>query len=48
MNVLFTTHDTNITMFQLPKKKEKEELLFLSKQSNAFQAESNELASIER
>ena len=40
-----TTHDTNITMFQLPTKKEKEEVLPLSKQVNTFQAESNELTS---
>ena len=38
-----TTHDTNITMFQLLTKKEKEELPPLSKQINTFQADSNEL-----
>ena len=42
-----TTHDTNITMFQLPTKKEKEEVLPLSKQINTFQAESNELTSLD-
>ena len=42
------THDTNITMFQLPIKKEKEELLPLSKQINTFQAESNELTNVGR
>ena len=35
-------------MFQLPTKRQKEELLPLSKQINTFQAESNELTSVER
>ena len=42
-----TTHDTSITMFQLPTKNEKEEVLPLSKQINTFQAESNELTSLD-
>ena len=46
MTGLSTTHDTNITMFQLLTKKENEELQSLSKQINTFQAESNELTSV--
>ena len=42
-----TTHDTNITIFQLPTKKEKEEVLPLSRQINTFQAESNKLTSLD-
>ena len=41
-----TTHGTNIRMFQLPTKKEKVELLPLSKQINTFQTDSNELTSV--
>ena len=35
-----TTHD-NVSIFQLPTKKEEEELLPLPKQINTFQPESN-------
>ena len=45
MTGLGITHHTNITMFQLPTKKEKEEVLPLSKEINTFQAESNKLTS---
>ena len=42
-----TTHGTNIRMFQLPTKKEKVELLPLSKQIK-IQTDSNELTSVGR
>lgn len=43
-----TTHDTNITMFQLPTKNEKEELIPISAERSGYHVDINELTSVER